>query len=175
LSSFMSSSLPPSLLLPSSPVPLPMTTAQPFSNETTPKRRRRTTLIHHQDCYLNCPFDWKRTTSKFCRRLNSSITRLTGLILKSFVLNVLNIWREKNLSHSIMKVNFYSLWSHLNWHKIRSHSQMRLARLETQLPSYIIHCLFVKIRLYRVLFNWYCLSWCIHAEEPQCKFWCLHH
>ncbi len=138
------------------------------------KRRRRTTLIRHQDCYLNCPFDWKWTTLKFSRTLNSSITRLTGLILKSFVLNVLNIWREINLSQTTMKVNCYILWRHLNRHKLSFHSRMQLARLESQLPSYIIHCLGVKKRLYRDLFNWYCLSWSIQAEEPPCKFWCRH-
>ena len=34
-------SLPPSSSSPSSPAPLPMTTAQPFSNETTPKKKKK--------------------------------------------------------------------------------------------------------------------------------------
>jgi len=83
--------------------------------------------------------------------------------------------KNKDSLPNNMQVNCNSLSRNLNPHKLRFHSWMRLARLATQLPSYIIHCHRVKIRFYQVLLNWYCQPWCIHTQKRQCKFRCRHH
>ncbi len=74
-------------------------------------------------------------------------------------------------SQTHMKANCHSLWMNLNRVKLSCLFKTQLVRLDTQLPSYVTPCLRKKIRSYRGLFNWYCLSWSIQSEKLSCKCW----
>jgi len=142
--------LPPSLLSASASasasVPLPVTTAHSFSNETTPKKKKKNDAYLPPGLLSKLSLWLKADNFEVSSKIKLKHYEIDWFNPESFVLNVLKFWKEKNLSQSTMKVNFFILWRLLNRHKLSSHLRMQLSRLETQLPSYIIHCLGVKKR-----------------------------
>ncbi len=60
----------------------------PYRTKLPQRIRRWTTLLRHQDCWLNCPINWKRATSKSHQRQKKK--HITKIKLKHYEIDWLN-------------------------------------------------------------------------------------
>ncbi len=146
----------------------------PYQTKLPQRRRRWTTLLRHQDCWLNCLINWKRATSKSHQRQKKHITKIK---LKHYEIDWLNPevissecikYLKKNESlPSTHESQLFFLMNKFEPGDIKLSFSNAIGKMGHTASKIF----YVKKRLYRNLFNWYCLSWSIQSEKLSCKFW----
>ena len=153
--SFVLSSLPPSSSpsLPSLPARLPKTMAQLCSNQTTPTMKKKKDAYMPPGLLPKLSLRLKTDNFEVLSKIKLQHYEIDWFNPEVICSECIKYLKSKDSLPNNHASQLKFLMETLNRQKLRSHSRMQLARLVTQLPSYIIHCQCVKIRLYRVLFN----------------------